>query len=337
MSSSPPTTPSRRPWSLWDGPKCLHTGTVVAPSDADGLRTVLLGAEATGRVPLDPRRHYRVRCGSAVASAAGDEFVRTSESSSMPDDAPAHAAKAERERVEAEAKRLLERELAERLTSTAYDPAARTSRPMAPGEVPDHGSLEESLADWATPRADGKGKAAAPKYPPCTHGTSGEHDVRELELTVEKDPAFQALAGRVHWSCRACGVAMGAQDSADYGAGAAAALGELADRLNGRLADCWAPAALDADLVRRAFHRPGSPMRYAVPVRPRYVVHKVKPGGAFVYAVGGGGAGGASGGSGNASASSSTHPGSGNGNAGGGGAASGGGDGRVVWMSLDGH
>jgi hypothetical protein len=184
---------SRRAWSLWDGPKCLHTGSVVADSDADGLRTVLLGAEATGRVPLDPRRHYRVRCGSAVASAAGDEFIRTSESSSVPDDAPAHEAKAERERVEAEAKRQLERELVERLAALppldpawidrekyeakrdavfgtlegiAYDPATGRSRPLDDDELargyadrmarsmyPGCPAALDRLHEWGEPRA----------------------------------------------------------------------------------------------------------------------------------------------------------------------------------------
>jgi hypothetical protein len=63
---------TRVPWSLYDSRgNCLDVGTVEAGSDSEALRTVL----ARPRSDLKPAQWYRVKAGTAVASAAGDEFA----------------------------------------------------------------------------------------------------------------------------------------------------------------------------------------------------------------------------------------------------------------------
>jgi hypothetical protein len=63
---------TRVPWSLYDSRgNCLDVGTVEAESDSEALRAVL----ARPRSDLKPAQWYRVKAGSAVASAAGDEFA----------------------------------------------------------------------------------------------------------------------------------------------------------------------------------------------------------------------------------------------------------------------
>ena len=274
--------PTRRAWSLWDGPKCLHTGSVVAPSDADGLRG-LLAALPPGEPPLSPARHYRLRVGSAVASSAGDELQRTAESSSMPGDTAAEAAKEAREALEVEAKRLLERELAERLAGIVYDPATHTSRPAHSDEL-------ESLVDWVTLHPDERAKRAAPSFPSCS-GTGGDHVVRELELAVTL--LGDALRGIVHWTCDACRSIMTTTDSViDNLISPLDQAAILADRLNVHLMDARAPGVLHTSHVHLARKLPGRSVTV-----PFYATGQGASGG------GGGGVGGTGGGNWNASAS----------------------------------
>lgn len=89
-------------WDLSDDRgRSLDGGTVFAESDADALRAVLSGdgGAVRGLVGLNRAkwglkadRWYRIKAGSATASAAGDEFGRTAEAASMPGDTAAEAA-----------------------------------------------------------------------------------------------------------------------------------------------------------------------------------------------------------------------------------------------------
>lgn len=206
------TAPSRRPWSLWDGPRCLHTGSVLADSDADGLRAVLADPVP---VPLSPDRHYRVRVGSAVASAAGDEFVRTAKSSSVHDDAPALEARAARERAEAEARRLMGRELADRLAKLPpFDPAwldregyeERLREAMA-GPSGDLEPLEYDPATGASrpapaPVERGPRPSALPPDAACPAG--GLHGLQARTVEVQFRPPLDRYTLTVRAECRLC-------------------------------------------------------------------------------------------------------------------------------------